>query len=77
MSSFFIATTIGGGSQFAMMEVPATEKPMKGEYKLSPDCVKVNLDSGRFKDCSDMSSNAYGRLYVLKEDLEQLENYWR
>jgi hypothetical protein len=24
-----------------------------------------------------MSSNAYGRLYVLKEDLDQLENYWR
>ena len=75
MSSFFIATTIGGGSQFAMMEVPATDKPRKGEYMLSPDCVKLNIKSNRFKDMTEFATNAYGRLYVLKEDLEQLEKY--
>ena len=75
MDSFFIATTIGGGSQFAIMEVPASEKPEKGEYMLSPDCVKANLDSKRFKDMTEFATNAYRRLYVLRDDLEQLENY--
>jgi hypothetical protein len=58
-----------------MMEVPATEKPRKGEYMLSPDCVKLNIKSNRFKDMTEFATNAYGRLYVLKEDLEHLEKY--
>ena len=75
MSSFFIATTIGGGSQFAMMEVPTTEKPMKGEYMLSADCVSKNLETGRFKDMTKQAQGAFGRLYVLAEDLEALDKY--
>ena len=75
MSSFFIATTIGGGSQFAMMEVPTTEKPRKGEYMLSADCVSKNLETGRFKNMTKQAEGAFGRLYVLVEDLEALDKY--
>lgn len=75
MNSFFIATTIGGGSQFAMLEVPAKEKPRKGEYMLSADCVEKNVESGRFTDMTDQSQGAFGRLYVLTEDLEALNKY--
>ena len=75
MSSFFIATTIGGGSQFAMMEVPTTERPRKGEYMLSADCVSKNLESGRFKDMTKPAQGAFGKLYVLLEDLEALDKY--
>ena len=75
MSSFFIATTIGGGSQFAMMEVPTIEKPRKGEYMLSADCVSKNLETGRFKDMTKQAEGAFGRLYVLAEDLEALDKY--
>lgn len=72
MDSFFIATTIGGGSQFAMLEVPAKEKPRKGEHMLSLDCVTSNLESGRFTDMTDKAEGAFGKVYVLTEDLEAL-----
>ena len=75
MSSFFIATTIGGGSQFAMLEVPTTEKPRKGEYMLSADCVSKNVESGRFTDMTNQAQGAFGKLYVLTEDLEALDKY--
>ena len=75
MKSFYIATTIGGGSQFTMLEVPANEKPKKGEYMLSPDCVSVNLESGRFTDMTDQAQGAFGKVYVLTEDLEMLDKY--
>lgn len=75
MNSFYIATTIGGGSQFTMLEVPATEKPKKGEYMLSPDCVAVNLESGRFTEMTDQAQGAFGKVYVLTEDLEMLDKY--
>lgn len=75
MKSFYIATTIGGGSQFAMLEVPASEKPKKGEHMLSPDCVSINLESGRFTDMTDQAQGAFGKVYVLTEDLEMLDKY--
>lgn len=75
MSSFFIATTIGGGSQFAIMEVPTTDKPRKGEYMLSADAVSKNVESGRFTDMTNQAEGAFGRLYVLTEDLEALDKY--
>jgi hypothetical protein len=75
MSSFFIATTIGGGSQFTMLEVPAKEKPRKGEYMLSADCVSKNVESGRFTDMTDQAQGAFGKVFVLTEDLEALDKY--
>jgi hypothetical protein len=75
MSSFYIATTIGGGSQFTMLEVPATEKPKKGEYMLSADCVSTNIESGRFTDMTEQAQGAFGKVYVLTEDLEALDKY--
>lgn len=58
-----------------MLEVPANEKPKKGEYMLSPDCVSVNLESGRFTDMTDQAQGAFGKVYVLTEDLEMLDKY--
>ena len=68
--STFVATTIGRGGMVAMLEVQETEKPQKGEVKLSKDCVKVNLESGLFTDMTDKVSNADGKVYILTSDLE-------
>jgi len=69
--STFVATTIGRGGMVAMLEVQETEKPQKGEFKLSRDCVKVNLESGLFTDMTDRVNNADGKVYILTSDLEE------
>lgn len=66
---YFIATTIGGNNMFAIMEVPGDEKPMQGEYKLSRGCVDANLKTGRFTDVTDRTDGAFGKVYVLTEEM--------
>jgi len=68
--SAFVATTIGRGGMVAILEVQETEKPQKGEVKLSKDCVRFNLQSGLFTDMTDKVSNADGKVYILTSDLE-------
>ena len=66
---FFIATTIGGNSMFALMEVEGNEKPRKGEHKISDACLEANLATGRFTDITERATGAYGKIYVLTEEL--------
>tara|TARA_B100000405_G_C16645111_1_gene396421 strand:- start:732 stop:902 length:171 start_codon:yes stop_codon:yes gene_type:complete len=54
----------------AMLEVEENEQPVKGEVKLSLDCVKKNVESGLFKDMSHSVQNAVGKVYILASDLE-------
>ena len=68
--SFFVATTIGRANMIAMLEVEENEQPVKGEVKLSVDCVKKNVESGLFKDMSHSVQNAVGKVYILASDLE-------
>ena len=73
MDSLYILTTIGRNDMVAIMEVSSHEKPLEGERTLSFDCVKRNLDSGRFKDATKFASNSYGKIYALAEDLDYLQ----
>ena len=68
---YFIATTTGGNSMFALMEVPGDEKPQQGEHKISDSCLEANLATGRFTDITEQATGAYGKLYVLTEELAQ------
>lgn len=68
---FFIATTIGGNSMFALMEVEGNEKPRQGEHKISDSCLEANLATGRFTDITEQATGAYGKLYVLTEEISQ------
>ena len=45
------------------------------EHMLSADCVSKNVESGRFTDMTDQAEGAFGKLYVLTEDLEALDKY--
>lgn len=68
---YFIATTIGGNSMFALMEVPGDEKPQQGEHKISDSCLEANLATGRFTDITEQATGAYGKIYVLTEEMPQ------
>ena len=69
---YYIATTIGGNGMFAIMEVEGQEKPQPGEQKLSDCCVKANLKTGRFTDVTNKTTGAFGKIYVLTEDLQEM-----
>ena len=61
-----IITTIDQG-KVAIVETSSEADTKRGERYVSEDCLKVNLESGLFRDVSDKGWNAEGRLYLMRD----------
>jgi len=61
-----IITTIDQG-KVAIIETSSEADAKRGERYVSEDCLKVNLESGLFRDVSNEGWNAEGRLYLMRD----------
>ena len=61
-----IITTIDQG-KVAIVETDSEADTKRGERYISEDCLKVNLESGLFRDVTEHGWNPEGRLYLMRD----------